>query len=103
MFQYKTEIHSSTLGRYLSVILTTRGKDQCLEWFQCFESHFLALVGSMETPRSAHAGSIECVDRDKGVLDRLEMLAFDRRCTDLHLQIQPAEEHLEQPTLRRRH
>ncbi len=103
MFQYNTEINSSTSGHYLSVIVTTRGKDQCLDWFQCFESYFFALVGYMETPRSAHAGSIECVDRDEGVLDGLEMLAFDRRCTDLRLQIQPAEEHLEQPTLRRRH
>ncbi|KAI7797664.1 hypothetical protein IRJ41_019548, partial [Triplophysa rosa] len=55
-----------------------------------------------ETPGSAHAGSTECADRDEGVLDRLEMLAFDRRYTDLHLQIQTAEEHLEGCPLRHR-
>lgn len=63
---------------------------------------FSALMGYMETPGSAHAGSTECADRDEGVLDRLEMLAFDRRYTDLHLQIRPAEEHLEGCPLRHR-
>lgn len=61
-----------------------------------------SLMGYMETPGSAHAGSTECAVRDEGVLDRLEMLAFDRRCTDLHLQIQPAEKHLEGCPLRYR-